>query len=110
MNWLWLVSYFFAAVFCGKRHPSLCRRHDRTPLFKVPLRNRPAKGSPRQPLTFFGDSSNAVVGYLLLARVGSFDPRATSHILAFGVGALLISISLARHFGQFYGGNTPTRP
>jgi hypothetical protein len=26
------------------------------------------------------------------------------------VGALLISIFSARHFGQFHGGNTPTRP
>jgi hypothetical protein len=50
-----------------------------------------------------------VVGYLLVAHVGSFHPRATSHILAFGLGALFISISSARHFGQFHGGNTPVR-
>jgi hypothetical protein len=31
-------------------------------------------------------------------------------MLAFGLGALLISIFLAHHFGQFHGGNTPTRP
>jgi hypothetical protein len=32
---------------------------------------------------------NAVVGYLLIAHVGAFHPRVTSHILAFGLGALL---------------------
>jgi hypothetical protein len=35
--------------------------------------------------------------------------RATTHVLALGVGALLISLHLARHFGQFHGGNTPER-
>jgi hypothetical protein len=49
-----------------------------------------------------------VVGYLLLLRVGTFDPRATSHILAFGSGALLMGLFAARHFGQFHGG-TPVK-
>jgi hypothetical protein len=53
---------------------------------------------------------NAVVGYLLVARVGAFEPRATSHILAFGLGALSISIFAARHFGKFHGGDAPSRP
>jgi hypothetical protein len=30
-------------------------------------------------------------------------------MLALGLGVLLISLSSARHFGQFHGGNTPTR-
>ena len=45
---------------------------------------------------------------LLIVRVGAFDPRTNSHIVAFALGALLLSLSLARHFGQFHGGNTPT--
>ena len=51
-----------------------------------------------------------MAGYLLVARVGAFDPRSTTHILAFGFGALVIGIFTARHFCQFNGGNTPTRP
>jgi len=51
-----------------------------------------------------------VVGYLLVARVGAFDPRTTAHIVAFGLGALSISVFSARHFGQFHGGNAPSRP
>jgi hypothetical protein len=31
-------------------------------------------------------------------------------VLAFGLGALLISLQLANHFGQFHGGNSPSRP
>jgi len=30
-------------------------------------------------------------------------------MVAFGMGVLLISIFSARHFGQFHGGNAPSR-
>jgi len=53
---------------------------------------------------------NAVAAYLLVARVGAFNPRTTSHIAAFGLGVLLMSINHARYFGEFHGGNTPTQP
>jgi hypothetical protein len=33
--------------------------------------------------------------------------RSTSNVLVLAVGALLISLQSARHFGQFHGGNTP---
>ena len=49
----------------------------------------------------------AVIGYVLVLRVGHFDVRSTSDVVVPGVGALLISFSSARHFGQFHGGNTP---
>ena len=52
---------------------------------------------------------NAVIGYLLIVHVGVFHPRATSHILALGLGVLIIGITLARNFGQFHGGNAPVR-
>ena len=50
---------------------------------------------------------NAVVGYLLVLRVGHFDLRSTSNVLVLAMGALMISLLSARHFGQFHGGNTP---
>ena len=50
---------------------------------------------------------NLAVGYMLVCRVGHFDLRSTSNVAALGVGALLISLFTARHFGQFHGGNTP---
>jgi hypothetical protein len=53
--------------------------------------------------------ANFVFAYVLLLRVGHFDPRLSpaSHHAA---GALLISLQLARHFGELHGGNTPERP
>jgi hypothetical protein len=52
---------------------------------------------------------NAVVGYLLIVRLGRFELRSTGDVLAFGVGALLICLQMGRHFGQFNGGNAPER-
>ena len=108
MNWLWLVSYFFGGRFCGKRHPSFCRRHDGTSLPES-LRQT----TRQRALLLNGQRCLGILQragwYLLVAHVGAFNPRTTSHILAFGLGALLISISSARHFGQFHGGNTPSR-
>jgi hypothetical protein len=109
MSWLWLVSYFFAAVFAANAIPHFVAGTMGRP-FQSPFAKPPGQGLSSATVNVLWGFFNAVVGYLLLARVGSFDPRATSHILAFGLGALLISISLARHFGQVYGGNTPTRP
>jgi hypothetical protein len=109
MNWLWLVSYFFGGVL--RQTPSLTLSPARWDApFKVPSPNRPAEGLSSSTVNVVWGFFNAVVAYLLVAHVGAFDPRATSHILAFGLGALLISIFSARHFGQFHGGNAPSRP
>ena len=108
MNWLWLVSYFFGGVFAANAIPHFVAgtmgRAFQSP-FRKTVRTRALLFRVNVLWGFF----NAVVGYLLIAHVGAFDPRATSHILAFGLGVLLISVFSARHFGQFHGGNTPTR-
>ena len=78
--------------------------------FQSPFAKPPGQGLSSATVNVLWGFFNAVVGYLLVARVGAFDPRATRHILAFGLGALLISIFSARRFGQFHGGNTPERP
>jgi hypothetical protein len=77
--------------------------------FQSPFAKPPGKGLSSSTVNVVWGFFNALVGYLLVAHVGALDPRAASHILVFGLGALLISISHARHFGQFHGGNTPTR-
>ncbi len=109
MNWLWLVSYFFGGVFAAIAIPHfLAGPMGR--LFQSPFAKPPGKGLSSATVNVVWGFFNAVVGYLLVAHVGAFHPRAARHILAFGLGALLISIFSARHFGQFHGGNTPSRP
>jgi len=47
---------------------------------------------------------NLLIGYLLVGRVGKFDPRRTLHALAFGAGFVMMSVMLSRAFGRFHGG------
>jgi hypothetical protein len=77
--------------------------------FQSPFAKPPGKGLSSSTVNVVWGFFNALVGYLLIAHVGVFNPRATSHILALGLGVLLISLISARHFGQFHGGNTPPR-
>ena len=108
MNWLWLASYFFGGAFTANAIPHFVAGTMGRP-FQSPFAKPSGKGLSSSTVNVVWGFFNAVVGYLLVAHVGAFHPRALSHTLAFGLGALLISIGSARHFGQFHGGNTPPR-
>jgi hypothetical protein len=108
MNWLWLVAYFFGGVFFTNAVPHfVAGMMGRA--FQTPFAQPPGKGLSSSTVNVLWGLFNAVIGYLLIAHVGVFHPRATTHILALGLGALLISVFSARHFGQFHGGNMATR-
>ncbi len=109
MNWLWLVSYFFGGALAANAVPHFVSGAMGR-AFQSPFAHPPGKGLSSSTVNVVWGFFNAVVGYLLVARVGAFNPRATAHILAFGLGALLISVFSARHFGQFHGDNAPSRP
>jgi len=109
MNWLWLASYFFGGVFTANAIPHFVAGTMGHP-FQTPFAKPPGKGLSSATVNVVWGFFNVLVGYLMVAHVGDFRPRATSHILASGLGALLISIFSARHFGQFHGGNKPSRP
>ncbi|MGB6111154.1 MAG: hypothetical protein WBG35_08515 [Acidobacteriaceae bacterium] len=109
MNWRWLVSYFFGGVFAANAIPHFVSGTTGRS-FQSPFDKPPGRGLSSATVNVVWGFFNFVIAYLLVAHVGVFDPRAKTHMLAFGLGALLISIFLARHFGQFHGGNTPTRP
>lgn len=109
MNWLPLVSYFFGGIFAANAVPhfiaGLMGR-----AFQSPFARPPGKGLSSATVNVVWGFFNMTVAYVLVLRIGAFHPRMTSHIFAFGLGALLISVSLARHFGQFHGGNATLRP
>jgi hypothetical protein len=108
MNLLWLVAYFFAGAFAANAIPHFVSGTMGRP-FQSPFAKPPGKGLSSPTVNVVWGFFNAVLGYLLVAHVGAFDPRMTTHILALGLGALLIGVFSARHFGQFHGGNIPSR-
>ena len=108
MTWLHLVSYFFAGIFLANAIPHYVSGMMGRP-FQSPFAKPPGKGLSSSTVNVLWGFFNAVAGYLLLARVGNFDLGSISDVLALAVGVLLISLLMARHFGQFHGGNSPRR-
>lgn len=106
MNWRHLVSYFFGGIFLANAVPHIVSGMMGRPL-QSPFAKPPGRGLSSSTVNVLWGFFNLVVGYVLLLRVGHFDVRSTSNVLVPAVGALLISLNLARHFGQFHGGNTP---
>ena len=108
MSWLHLVSYFFGGIFMANAIPHFVSGIMGRP-FQTPFAKPPGKGLSSSTVNVLWGFFNAVVGYLLVVRVGNFDLRSTRDVVALAVGALLISVLMARHFGQFHGGNVPER-
>jgi hypothetical protein len=107
--WLPLVSYFFGGIFTANAVPHLVAGTMGRP-FQTPFAKPPGRGLSSSLVNALWGFANAVVAYLLLVRIGDFDLRATPHIVAFALGALLTTVGSAHHFGQFHGGSTPQRP
>ena len=106
MNWLHLISYFFGGVFLANAVPHFVTGISGRSL-QSPFAKPPGRGLSSSTVNVLWGFFNLVIGYLLLLHVGQFDLRATSDALPFAAGALLTSLSLARGFGKFHGGNTP---
>ena len=106
MTWLHLVSYFFGGIFLANAVPHLVSGMMGRP-FQSPFAKPSGQGFSSSTVNVLWGFFNAVVGYLLVVRLGSFELRSTTNVLALGVGVLLISLQMARHFGKFNGGNAP---
>ncbi len=104
MNWLWLISYFVAGAFTENAIPHVVSGVTGR-AFQTPFASPPGKGLSSSTINVVWGFANMVVAYLLLAHVGSFQWRTTSHIVALGLGFLLKSIGSARLFGRFHGGD-----
>ncbi|HEX4741887.1 MAG TPA: hypothetical protein VH353_11200 [Caulobacteraceae bacterium] len=105
MPWLHLLSYFFGGAFLANAIPhAVSGMMGRA--FQSPFAKPPGQGFSSSTVNVLWGFFNLVVGYLLVRQVGTFDLRDTADAAALGIGALLISLFSARHFGRFNGGNT----
>ena len=107
MPWLDLAAYFFGGAFLTNAVPHFVSGMMGRP-FQSPFAKPPGKGLSSSTVNVLWGFANFVVAYLLIARVGSFDLRAGDHVIAAGVGVLLMAVMAARSFGRFHGGNSPT--
>ena len=108
MHWSHLVSYLFGGAFLANAVPHLVSGIMGQP-FQTPFAKPPGEGLSSSTVNALWGLFNLVIAYFLLLRVGHFRLHAPHHALAFGLGVVLISLMLARHFGRFNGGNAPGR-
>ena len=109
MNWHHLVSYFSGGLFLANAVPHFVSGVMGKP-FPTPFAKPPGKGRSSSTVNVLWGFANFVFAWLLLLRVGHFDPRSIACIAPLAAAALLISLLSARHFGELHGGNTPERP
>jgi hypothetical protein len=103
-RWYHLAAYFFGGAFLANTIPHLVNGISGSP-FQSPFASPPGKGLSSSTVNVLWGMFNLTVAYVLLARVGRFDLRKTWHAAVLGLGALLMALMLARHFGELHGGH-----
>lgn len=103
MSWLSLLSFFFGGVALGNAVPHFFSGVMGRP-FQSPFATPPGQGLSSSTVNVLWGFFNLVFGYMLVCRVGNFDLRNVSDIIAFGAGVLLIALFCARYFGRLHGG------
>jgi hypothetical protein len=106
MDWLNFVSYFFGGVFLCNAIPHVVSGLMGRP-FQSPFGKPPGQGLSSSSVNVAWGVLNFAVAYVLICRVGDFSLRSTAHAATLGLGFLLVGLYAARHFGRFYGGNSP---
>lgn len=106
MQWIDYVSYLFGGAFLTNAVPHFVSGVMGRP-FQSPFATPRGEGHSSSTVNVLWGFLNMVIGYLLVLRVGDFDLRSTADVVVLGLGALLIGLFMARHFGRFNGGNSP---
>jgi hypothetical protein len=106
MNWTNHISYFFGGAFFANAIPHIVSGIMGRP-FQSPFAKPSGEGLSSSTVNVVWGFFNAIVAYLLIVHVGAFDLHSIPDILTMGMGAFLIALYSARHFGKFHGGNSP---
>jgi hypothetical protein len=100
------LAYFFGGAVLTNAIPHLVSGLMGQP-FQSPFAKPPGEGLSSSTVNVLWGFFNLTAGYLLVCHVGTFDLRATDHIVALALGSLLMCLIAARSFGRFHGGNAP---
>ena len=97
------IAYFFGGAFLANAIPHLVQGVSGN-AFQTPFSSPPGVGLSSSTVNVLWGFFNLVVGYLLVCRVGCFDPRRGRHALVLGLGILLMGLLLAHQLGKLHGG------
>jgi hypothetical protein len=98
MTWIVILAHFFGGMLLANGVPHFVngisgRR------FPSPFAAPPGRGDSRPVVNVLWGLANFVLGFLLLARVGPFNPALAPDLLAVALGVLFLSVSLALYYG-----------
>jgi hypothetical protein len=102
-RWYHYFAYFWGGGFLSNAVPHFVSGVTGHP-FQSPFAHPPGEGLSPAWVNVLWGSTNLVFAYLLLVRVGSFQSRRWSHVLAAGVGFLAFALVCSFAFGRFYSG------
>ena len=108
MPWIDHLSYLAGGAFLANGVPHFVSGLTGR-AFQSPFAKPPGVGLSSSIVNAVWGWANLAVGYVLIGRVGTFDPRSTPDAAAVAAGALLMGVLAARHFGRFHGGRSPPR-
>ena len=103
MRWYHYVAYFFGGAFLANFIPHFVNGVSGSP-FQSPFATPPGEGLSSSTVNVAWGLFNLLVAYLLLIRVGKFDPKSWRNIAVFAAGFAMMALMLARAFGRFHGG------
>jgi hypothetical protein len=103
MRWYHYIAYFFGGAFLANAVPHYVNGVSGHP-FQSPFAHPSGEGLSSAFVNVLWGFANFVIGYLLLAKVGTFDLRRGRHVIVAGLGCLSMSVMAAWAFGRFYGG------
>jgi hypothetical protein len=102
-RWIHIVAYLVGGLFLANFIPHFMVGIAGGP-FQSPFASPPGEGLSSSTSNVLWGLLNLAVAYALLGRVGHFDHRKWSHLLAATTGFVTASLWLARYFARFHGG------
>ncbi len=102
MDWYVYLAHFASGVFLANAVPHYVNGISGRK-FQSPFASPPGVGESSALVNVVWGLANFIIGYLLLTGVGHFTLRPSVDSLVVGVGMVVISLSLSRHFGRLHG-------
>ena len=99
MDWSDFIPYFFGGIFLCNAIPHIVSGVMGRP-FHSPFAGPAVHGLSSSTVNVLWGFLNLAVAYVLICRVGDFSLRSTEHVVALGLGFLLIGLNHARIFSH----------
>ena len=103
MAWYVYLAYFVTGLFLTNGVPHFINGISGNK-FQSPFASPPGVGESSPLVNVIWGMVNFIIGYVLISMVGDFTCGLTFDVLMVGLGAVVVAVWLALHFGRVRGG------